>query len=393
MILQNEILSKLQQLFNKLKGGNTNLYSKAIGYYYPIINSLENIEETFIELFKNIKLNKFQSNLISVYTKYNNYFIDNSFKINIFNKNVNRLNGLMFLYYYLKNNTENEKIEIPKFLYHQLGNNPLIIFDKGEEEIAYPGKENQEEDVDDGDDEDVDYEISEPYPKNKNMEGQYSYTTSNNYFDIIKRIEDRKFFIGRDILDQSFIIDKKSSLPPSLIAMYSDFLKFTIIKICKRSINENINVPDELINIIPHMNDIVKNIQKKYLIAIYTEENIIENLKNKIYDIGYKVFSELVKSNKNIQSDIFSTIKIPEFNIESLPINDYTNDITEKNIEFILKKCKFTEDIDDIIKIIKKQFKLYSNNYNSLNLNKKFYQINIKNSIILLLVKNNCNIF
>lgn len=385
--LQNRILSKLRDMFTQLKSGNTNLYSKAIAYYYPILNALESYEKFFNDIANDTNSLITDDNL-PIDTQDLNPYFKNTFNIQDFNNDVNRLNALLFLYYYLDNTRSNDIIKIPKFLYHQLGDKPIVFYDNPNKNINYPpgktlqtGTPNIESDT-------TKYE--------KQMGNYYSYNSGNDYNNIIKNIQNRRFFISRDIIDSDFIISKKSKLPPSLKSVFNDFLKLTINSLARKAIDSNIDIEDKYIDIIPNLGN-VKDIQKKLLKAIYTQELIIDYLKNNVYTIGYELFTELISETKiEIDKTVENIFGNLNFNVllDKEPSLEEIRNITKKEKDIIKNYYNFSDrNMEKIIQTIKNQFKLYPNNYNSIRINKAFYKIEIKKDIVSLLLDNNCNLF
>jgi len=396
--LQNRILGRLREMFTRLKGGNTELYSKAIGYYYPILNALESQEKFFHKVQDNS--NYGDSNIPNIRNIVNvnivkNYFPTNTFDINKFNTAVNRLNGLLFLYYYLENSRSNKIVKIPKFLYHQLGNKPIIMFDNNDKKIAYPPQSATQRGV---------TKIESDTTNLDNFTGNYqSYNSGNDYDNIIKNIQNRRFFISRNIIAGNFITSKKSKLPPSLESVFNDFLKYTINGLSKKAIDaiidRSIEIEDVNIDKIPNLGENMLNMQRKLLVAKYTEELVIDYLKNNVYIIGYELFRDTIGSSlpddENLQTveQLFGEL---DFNVlldKDISLDEIQKiNNNEKNI--IKNYYNFSDkNMDIIIETIKAQYKLYPNNYNSIRINKKFFRVDIKENIVVLLLKNNCNLF
>ena len=390
--LQNRILKRLREMFTRLRGGNTELYSKAIAYYYPILNALES-HENFFGNIKDKSSDIITSNNLPIDKQLlRPYFPPNTFNINRFNDAVNRLNGLLFLYYYLNTtDTPDSKVKIPKFLYHQLGNKPLVIFDNNDKKIAYP----PESPIQDASGADTDV------TKYDELTGNYhSYNSGNDYDNIIKNIQNRRFFISRDIIVSDFITSKNLKLPPSLESVFNDFLKYTINGLSKKAVDAIISgdilIDDVNIDKIPNLGNDMLDMQKKLLAAIYTEELVIDYLKNNVYRIGYKLFTGLIGEEVGITQTVEQLFGELDFNVllDKEPSLKEIQAITagEKNI--IKNFYNFSDrSVETIIEKVKKQYKLYPNNYNSIRVNKKFFRVDIKQEIVLLLLNNNCNLF
>ena len=392
--LQNRILSKLKEMFTQLKRGNTELYSKAIAYYYPILNALESYEKFFNKVYNDTEYNDDNIPYIKNFVNdpkqrlNNDYFSKNTFDIKKFDNDVNELNAFLFLYYYLDNDRSDNIIKIPKFLYHQLGDKPIVFYDNPNKNIIYPPDETLQLITPDI--------VSDTNEYEKQTGNYYSYNSGNDYNNIIKNIQNRRFFISRDIINADFIISKKSNLPPSLKYVFDDFLKFTINSLARKAIdNDSINIEDKDIDIIQNLGN-VKDIQKKLLKAIYTEELIIDYLKNNVYTIGYELFTKLIGEKKEINKTVENIFGNLNFNVllDKEPSLEEIQNITKKEKDIIKNYYNFSDrNMEKIIQTIKNQFKLYPNNYNSIRINEAFYKIEIKKDIVSLLLDNNCNLF
>jgi hypothetical protein len=386
--LQNNIFIKLRKIFNNIKS-NPQLYSKAIGYYYPILNAIES-HETFFE--KLIDEDKDKYNLFNK-NDFKDYYINNDFNINIFNSHLNKINGLLFLYYYL--DTDNI-IEIPKFIYHQLGDgNPLTIFHDPAKDIELPNtKTNQDQTLSDTDTSDID-----------NRVGSESFIGNIDYQNIITKIKERRFFINRKILNESFVTSKNSKLPPSFKSITKEFIDYNIIEIIKK--NHNISINDEIIDIIPGVDKKYNDINKSYTNAILIQDIIKNELRESIRFIGYEMFNNIVKIHElsDFKPD-YNIFGSSEFNVklEDVPkLNNQTASYNEveflrnfyyfyNEVEFLRNFYYFSEDLpkED------KPFLLYPNNYDNNNFTsdtKLLYQINVNDKILKQLIESGCNLF
>jgi len=369
--MENKILPKIQSIMERLKNHNKELYTKAIGYYYPILNALESHEKFFTNLLNQEQNNeKFNlPNLQQLKQYFNN---DNNFNINIFTQHINRLNGLFYLSYYLSSNTEN--INIPKFLYHQLGNNPITIFDDNNNINT---QQNNITDITNID----------------KRRGTFGYISDLDYNNVLKNITHDRFFISKSILNEQFITSKDKKLPPSFKVMYNDFYKYNIIEIIKTILDTNI---DDKIYKYFDIFDYDKTITKQYLNAIMTEQIIKDYLINRIYSIGYIFLNQIlqIKIDTNITLESFSTdIFGPiDYNI------NLNEDINNEVLEYINTNNNtynfYTNAFNKFATSIKEKenFILYPCNYNN-NLFSSFFSYTVKKNILELLLNNGCNIF
>tara|TARA_Y100000591_G_scaffold332400_1_gene369567 strand:+ start:8178 stop:13562 length:5385 start_codon:yes stop_codon:yes gene_type:complete len=393
--LQNRILSRLREMFNKLKGGNTELYSKAIGYYYPILNALESQEKFFHKVQNNTSRLITSDNLpYNTAQQLRPYFPKNTFNIDEFNREVNRLNGLLFLYYYL--NRTGKMVRIPKFLYHQLGTKPLVIFDNPNKNIIYPGNEtNTQQKLRNNT-----KKTNSRRLKNQFTGNYHSYNSGNDFDNIIENIQNRRFFISRDIIAADFITSKNSKLPPSLESVFNDFLKYTINGLARKAVDAidatKIEITDKNIDKIQNLRNDMVNIQNKLLVAKYTEELVIEYLKNNVYRIGYTLFTGLIRKSDEITDSVEQYFGELDFNVllDKEPTRNEIREIDQREKDIIKNYYNFSDkNMDKIIENVKQQYKLYPNNYNSIRVNKKFFRVEIKEEIVKLLLNNNCNLF
>ena len=97
--LNEYLISVIQTLENGAKN-----YSKIMTLYYPSIGKIESLLQFYASIIEDYQIKNQLSNLIQ-----NNKLII---------ININRLNGLYYLYYYLSTNKSNG-IKIPKFFYYQ----------------------------------------------------------------------------------------------------------------------------------------------------------------------------------------------------------------------------------------------------------------------------------
>jgi hypothetical protein len=367
--LENIIFPKLRKIFQELKNNNSKLYSKAIGYYYPILNSLETHEAFFQKHIIDIA-NHEKSTLPPNYTgEYMEYMSDTTFNLNAFNSDINKINGLLFLYYYLGSNI----VDIPKFIYHQIGDNPITIFNDPNINVSYPMKPINN----------IRPGINTDTTNIDKRTGTHAYIGNIDYSNIINNIINRRFFISRDIINKSFIQSKDMKLPPSLISVYNEFLNYNVIDIIKNIIDTPVN--DDIVESIIDINPEMKNISKKLLNAKLSQDIIINYIKNNVYKIGYEMFEKIINKNIDVNFDITTFFGDVNFDVS---LNNENIDISLLQKEYIANFYKFSEPV-----IKQNTFILYPNNYNSINLVKKFFKIDVNKDIIELLLNAGCNIF
>jgi hypothetical protein len=374
----NEYMNVLTQrfvfIFNRMKTEKSvDLYAKAISYLYPDLLILHNYSKIFESINKTLKqfdtileeINK--STNIDIKNLIDNF---NIFKLKNFEMSVNQINGYIYLLYYL--NATTEKMKIPKFIYHALGNDkPLIVFDNS------TNNNNN---------------FNLPNPNsNENRANETDITLFderkghiNREISLFSNVINNIGFITKEILDKDFIISKNKKLPPSLRVVLNEFYRFNIIEVIK---NNQTSIDNTLISV--EINEKTKNIQLLYIKAKIIEEIIQLYLKNKINEYGRDIYNKLLtdKVQKTLETQqLFETIDF-SLDLNQLPDADFINsiDVTTQN-----KLKLFYSFVEP--KKMKEQFYIYPDNYFGTNLLKNKYTININLDIIKLMLENNSNI-
>ncbi len=366
--------SRLNFMFNNmLQQNSSSTYANVISYTYPLLLVLSNYSKIIKDLTTDIKKTRYRNsfnriqningeNIIQVLDSFETSFM---FKISNFETNINKINGYMYLLYYL--NATTDKMKIPKFIYHALGTNkPFIVFDDNEK-----------------------IRLSRI---NSNYENPY---VENNYDDRIGKINrdiglfsnviNNIGYINKETLKDSYIASKSKKLPPSLKEVLYEFYRFNIIEIIK---NDTTAIDPSLIT--AEVNDKVKNIQLIYLRAKITEELIQLYLKNKINEYGKDIYNQLIRNRLPQSADTAKLFDKLDFSLvlNKPPSHNFIDNIDINTQSSLNLYYSFVEP-----KKIKKQFYIYPDNYFGLNLLKNKYTINLNLDIIKLMLDNNANIF
>lgn len=344
--ISSKIISDYMNNFEVNRKSKT--YGKLITYLMPILNAITAQINTYKNLLEKLDCNK---RINIKYTK--------SFK-----SIVNKMNGLLFLFYYMNQ----DSIKIPAFIYDQFNEYPLIkVFYNENGDIVYPNDDNIDLNVGDG-------------PGGDNYFGDIPI---QGYKSIVQEILSGNYFLVSKIIRNNYNQNKDKSLPPSLKSLLAEFYEYNTINLIKRTLNtKTINVDD---NLLPkNVSEQVKNITKFSIVSKIIEELVKRNLKNYIHEIGIDIFNQVIKSeNVNMSKfKIEQMFDIIPFDVElkrelSPEEKNYIKNLSNPNKDTYKTFYKFYEDLD-----IKNKNFLYPDNYNRLNQINLLYYIDIKEPII-----------
>lgn len=370
------IADRLRFMFNNmLQERESKTYSTVISYIYPLLSILNNyskiiktisiqfrnskFEEVFNEI-RNIKISDINTDIIEIIESFQ------EFRINRFELSVNQINGYIYLLHYLN---ATDKMKLPKFIYHALGNDkPLIIFDANETlKLTKPDSTSDLADIE------TDTTLLD------NKKG-----TINRQIGFFINVINNIGYINKETLKNMFIVSKNKKLPPSLRIVLSDFYRINILETIK---SNTIDIDNGLINI--DITQDMKNIQLKYLKAKIIEEVIQLYLTNKINEHGRDIYDKLIRGRTQQLSNtemLFGKIDIIT-DLNKSPSNDFINNIEIGELSAYKLFYSFVEP-----KKIKKQFYIYPDNYFGMNLIKNKYTVNINLQTITLMLENKSNI-
>jgi len=369
------LTDRLKYMFNNmLQENSSSTYATVISYTYPLLLVLSNYSKTIKDLTKDTKNTRYKNgydrvqninrtNIIETMDEFEPSVI---FRISNFENNINKINGYIYLLYYL--NASTDKMKIPKFIYHALGTDkPLIIFDANEN--------------------------LKLRNINSNKTGNYESNTSvfdnmkgkiNRDIGLFSNVINNIGYINKRTLRSNYIISKNKKLAPSLKEVLYEFYRFNIIEIIK---NDNTIIDDDIIS--ADVNDKVKNIQKIYLKAKIIEELIQLYFKNKINEYGKDIYNQLIRNRLPQNANTAKLFDKLEFSVvlNELPSYDFINNVNIMTQDSLSLFYSFVE-----AKKIKEQFYIYPDNYFGTNLLKNKYTVNIDLNIIKLMFENNANI-
>ena len=376
--LLNTICIKLIKLQNKLTKIMTKMikdfqvksksstYGSVISYCYPGLLAIN----SHIKVINNIIDNS--KDLLNLKIK--------EFKINDFEIHVNSINTKLYLSYYL--NSSNI-VEIPKFIYNQLGQG-VIIFDNTDQNLNYFNTTTNVSNIDESN---IDESNTDVIRDTKIS----SINNISSYQNVITEIKKGEYFKNIHIY-KSFIISKSTRLPPSFDnqeALSLFYTLNTIQLIVNNGINLVSNIDNSLLRGTYNKNN---QTQKLFIVAKMIEELIKMYLENKIYEIGLVIYNTVIKKQNNNTANDYDTellfdIKYNfDIDINKNPSNEL---ITLINTHHTLQKIlinysPFTKINTDIKSNI---FYIYPNDYNGTNLLKSKYSITIDEELIKLIAR------
>ena len=380
------IHSRIKYMFNNFNTAEkSSTYATVIAYSYPYLvtftkylqrmsNHMKTIAPQYTEAFNYINriMRQFKPNNPELH--YNMTEILNNidtFNLSLFERNVNNINANLFLLYYMSTNME--VMKIPKFIYHQLGDKPLLVFDENTDIII--NKPNG-----DGDN------FVENIKRLDNIKG-----SDNRLFGSYRDVYTNSLYHKKEIYDRAYNASKKSKLPPSLRSILYYFYNYHVVETIK-SFNPLYSINPELIP--GDVNDDMKVIQNRYIVAKMIEELFQLYFKNKIEEYGNNIYNKLIGNNPRTASieieKIFGSI---DFTIKlNKPVSDtiinYITDQLHNNRNLLTSLFQFTE-----MKEIKPQFYIYPEKYFETTLLKNKYRVKVDDTIITNIMENGANIF
>ena len=368
------IITKTMKDFQLTTKSST--YASIIGYCYPLLLAIS----TWSELIK------------KQYDEYKTTVpipID-IFKIKDFETHVNSINTNLYLSYYLK--TPNDgPVEIPKFIYHQLGKNTEIIFNDNNDIKYIPGTlipgiaDNNETLLNSNPI--IDSNQTDFVPAGRDKTGSPMNEISS-YHNVITGIKEGRYFINKRLLDTNFKKTKTTKLPPSFDnpEALSLFYKLNTIQLITSNIVIIQNIDQSLIREENLQPDIIDT-QKLLIGAKMIEELVSMYLKSKIYEIGLSIYNTVIRNKlaDNLMTPdetelLFDNKYKFDVNINEKPSLNLVQSINRQRVleKLLMNYSPFTR-IDDSIRDI---FYIYPSDYNGTNLLKSKYRVTIKDSLI-----------
>lgn len=375
------VLEKLQEIMKNLPKGSKN-YAKIIPVYLTSLNSLTLNINYLVNVLKqeeeNFELNDLT---VEIYNSYDfisitkegqikiNLKTDEKF-LNTITTNLNKINGYYYIYYYMKkkNLTEDGEIKIPQFFYNLLPTNII------KREIVYY--------------EDEDTPMINLEGGSRRI-GNFNYNISSSYDDLLNRVRSGDNFVMEHKINDGLRRNRKDSLPPAVLPLYSDFYKYNLIDLAKTLDNEKLIKNIDINLKIPNM-----DIANEHLKHLLVEELISEYLKHFIEFYIQKSYRNIISGvrlgnndSENFDDELKMINVINEFS-ESINFNKidnsfrYLEELYDNNTNKILLNFYKTSDTPDK----KEEFKIYPNDYTNTNLLKSFYCLNVNNEAIKIML-------
>ena len=425
------VLENLKEIMKELPKGSKN-YAKILPVHLTTLNSLTLNINFLIDVLKQEENHEIENELeYQIYKSYDFIEIkDNKIKIKFKNKSIinqivnslNRINGLYYIYYYIKkkNYTNKNEIKIPQFFYDIIPNDSTkrqfrYYDEKGSKLMNLKGgakkiyserlaaakgiadevqqkrvNDRPESKEEDSDDEGIDDKGNDDKGSNDGSIGNFNFNISSSYDDLLDMVRKGKNFIMEKKIGEALIRNPENSLPPSVLPLYSEFYKLNMIELVKKLDDENI-IDDIDINLkIENLK--ISNEHLKHLIV---EELVSESLKF-IIDIWVQ----------NTYSKIISGVSLGEEDSENfndeLPLITISKEFEESiNFNSIDQSFKYFENLykNNTNKILlnfyktsqdpekKDEFRIYPNDYTTTYLLKSYYCLKVEKKGIDYLLK------
>lgn len=350
-ILYSDTHASFSSFFSSIKTGKILDISKYYLCLYQIINILIKKQDMIHILLKNIDYQKINiirnrsgDNLKNVI---DNIEILDITKITEF---LNKLNGYIFLYYYL-NSTSNE-LKIPKFSYYRVDTSKFYYLDSGNElELPY------EEIVD--------------YTSNTFIKSNIINNSNNGQVNYFKDYLEHLLLKNNIIKNKQYKQQKQASIPPSLDNMLNIYFEYNKIILFKNINTTTLNCVDILNKIKELIDDTKLNIEHidahKHFYLFKLVEEII---KDQCYLYTEKAINKYLKITNNI-----SINSINQF----YDINDFDTNI-KINIEDHYLYNNYYIFKNNYIKLC--DYIIYPNEYNSNVILKQRYCLKINQTLL-----------
>ena len=383
----NDIITKVKFMFANFKiEGKSTTYATVIAYAYPYLvtyskylhrmsNIMKSIMPQYTEVFNYIHRTMRLYYPDNRDVQYNfNHILNNidTFNLSNFEMNVNIINANLFLYYYMHGNNE---VKIPKFIYHQLGNNPLLVFDKSDSSVSFNK-----------------IEVSPNPPEKEDIDVLDNKIGSDNkLIGSYQNIYNNTNYLKKEIYNKEYYASKNSKLPPSLRSILYQFYNYHVIETIKIT---NHVVNDKLVSLLQDINEDMIMVQKEYIKAKIIEELFQLYFKNKIEEYGNNIYNKLLGKNpRTVSIEVEKIFGAVDFNISlNKPISDtilqQISDETQNKSKLLTSLFQFTE-----MQPMKEQFYIYPEKYFETTMLKNKYRVNINNNIIENIMENGANIF
>jgi hypothetical protein len=336
--------------------------------YYVFLMKLKNekkindISKQYFEYYKIIyQINNYEQIINSE---------NKMFNINDFNNSLTKINGIIYLYYYLSCIEKKVPLKIPKFLFYKLSDPKFYLIDKQNTELDLPN------DLVGGAD------INEEYIKinsNKSINLTFDNSKINNF---IMSIGLYNFNIN---INDNFNSDFKDSIPPSIEVVLDKFYEYNkikiIIDIVKSDAKAIVDIKNSIKELIEKYNFVIDNTQKEQYYNLLFAQYIEEIIKDQSTLYLSKAVNKILVNNIDTKMSGLTDNIFKNTNIDFKIINATNSEELFSNYYLFLNK--------DVKKECK--FLIYPNEYSTTNILKQKYCLTINHKIIELLVNNNAD--
>ena len=352
-------ISEVNKFDGEILSGN---FFKTFPELYIEMLTLNQMNMEIINQFEKISLNKFS-------------FINYEKFINSMVKEINKINAYFFINYYI---FQSNLTKLPSFYYYQFPKvntqEKSLIFNKDRKSKILsedmPIKKLDEEKFDDERyKEDRVSGVLSLYSSIYPMSGKFNESFINS---IIKGQK----FITLDRIDKFMLLSKEAVIPPSLLEYFSQFYDYMVANII---IDLESDFKDEIENLIliKVPEEKKSSVINKYFVKIV--ENVLSSkFSELVKEISWNILDTNKEADQNLKSRYISDIKpienfdFPTFANENKFEGFYrTNEIPKKESNFIL----------------------VPNDYTVNELTRNLNVFKIKDSILKLMLENNCKPF
>ena len=414
LIGENPYFSVYEEIL-KLESSGSESFEKIFSHEYPNLLTLDDLCEEYGQFKKQLIENQIVKDDLPERTKdnLNNIFNFKSvFDLKSFDKNLNDINSLYFIYYYFAYG--GDLFKIPKFNYYKIpisreNKFKLYTSDENLEQIPFgqqqpQGQIEQQEEFDYG----INYVDQEGGAESP--EGFIHQNDVTSYRRFLNGILNGNKYITPVEIEREIILSKNVSLiPPSLEDNLYEFYKLSVINLI-------INVSENtLINLRGNqqMNNILNKISNSYNIEQNQERIVLwYYVAKKLEEIMSRYFNELIdfSANSIFRNFINGQPKLSDveelefinndtanfnFSLTSLQLDkEQYEELSGKYIlggnrlfpRFALDLYNITEDYDETIdecgRETKNDFIIYSNEYTTTDLTKNLQKISIDVDIL-----------
>ena len=401
----------------KLESSGSESFEKIFSHEYPNLLTLDDLCEEYGQFKKQLIENQIVKDDLPERTKdnLNNIFNFKSvFDLKSFDKNLNDINSLYFIYYYFAYG--GDLFKIPKFNYYKIpisreNKFKLYTSDENLKQIPF-GQQPPQGQIEPQEEFDYGINYVDQEGGAESPEGFIHQNDVTSYRRFLNGILNGNKYITPAEIEREIILSKNESLiPPSLEDNLYEFYKLSVINLI---INVSENTLDDLRRN-PPMDDILNKISNSYNIEANQERIVLwYYVAKKLEEIMSRYFNELIDFSANSIFRNFINGRTKFSDVEELGFinNDTANfnfSLTSLNLDkeqyeelsgklnssifgnilfprFALDLYNITEDYDETRdecgRETKNDFIIYSNEYTTTDLTKNLQKISIDVDIL-----------